>query len=51
MPAPFEPPPLPPPALPAPEPEVDPSFRILLENERLAVVAKSGNLPCHPGGR
>ena len=49
--APFEPPPLPPPALPAPEPEVDPSFRILLENERLAVVAKSGNLPCHPGGR
>lgn len=40
-----------PPALPAPEPEVDPAYRILLENERLAVVAKSGNLPCHPGGR
>ena len=40
-----------PPLLPAPEPDVDPDFRVLFENERLAVVAKSGNLPCHPGGR
>ena len=30
---------------------MDASFRILLENDRLAVVAKSGNIPCHPSGR
>ena len=41
----------PPPLLPAPEPEVDATYRILLENDRFAIVAKSGNLPCHPGGR
>ena len=37
--------------LPAPEPEVDATYRVLLENDRFAIVAKSGNLPCHPGGR
>ena len=35
----------------APEPPVDESFAILYEDDALAVVAKSGNIPCHPGGR
>ena len=34
-----------------PEPPVDESFAILYEDDALAVVAKSGNIPCHPGGR
>jgi len=38
-------------AAPAAEPEVDPSFRILREGAGWAVVAKSGNLPCHASGR
>ena len=33
------------------EPEVDPTFRVLRETEAWAVVAKSGNLPCHASGR
>ena len=35
----------------APEPPVDARFRILFEDESLAVVEKSGNIPCHPAGR
>jgi len=34
-----------------PEPEVDPSFTVLWEDADFLVVDKSGNLPCHPGGR
>ena len=34
-----------------PEPPVDESFAILFEDDALAIVAKSGNIPCHPGGR
>ena len=33
------------------EPPVDESFAILFEDDAVAVVAKSGNIPCHPGGR
>ena len=35
----------------APEPEVDESFAVLLDAPHLAVVAKSGNIPCHASGR
>ena len=41
----------PPVALPELEPPVDESFAVLFEDDAVAVVAKSGNLPCHPGGR
>lgn len=34
-----------------PEPPVDFSCRILHEDDLIAVVSKSGDLPCHPGGR
>ena len=40
-----------PPAPPGPEPAVDASFAVVLDRPRYAVVAKSGNLPCHPSGR
>ena len=40
-----------PPAPPGPEPPVDPSWSVLLDDPLFAVVAKSGNLPCHPSGR
>lgn len=40
-----------PPAPAGPEPEVDERFEVLVDAPRWAVVAKSGNLPCHPGGR
>ena len=41
-----------PPALrTGPEPDVDETFGILLETPRLAVVSKSGNIPCHASGR
>ena len=40
-----------PPAPSGPEPEADLSFSVLLDAPRWAVAAKSGNLPCHPGGR
>ncbi len=33
------------------EPPVDASFAVLYEDDALAVVAKSGNIPCHAGGR
>ena len=32
------------------EPKVEKSFRLIYEDENLAVVDKPGNLPCHPGG-
>lgn len=35
----------------AAEPEIDATYCILFEDEHLAVVNKSGNLPCHPAGR
>ncbi len=34
-----------------PEPPVDETFRIVSDDPLLLVVDKSGNLPCHPGGR
>jgi 23S rRNA pseudouridine955/2504/2580 synthase/23S rRNA pseudouridine1911/1915/1917 synthase len=34
-----------------PEPPVDASFQIVLDDPLVLVVNKSGNLPCHPGGR
>ena len=34
-----------------PEPPVDASFRVVSDDPLLVVVDKSGNLPCHPGGR
>lgn len=40
-----------PPAPPGPEPDVDPSWSVLLDDPLFAVLAKSGNLPCHPSGR
>ena len=33
------------------EPEVDDRYHILFEDEQVAVINKSGNLPCHPAGR
>ena len=53
---PFSPPPKDafagPPAPPSgPEPDVDETFAVLLETERLAVVSKSGDIPCHASGR
>jgi 23S rRNA pseudouridine955/2504/2580 synthase/23S rRNA pseudouridine1911/1915/1917 synthase len=33
------------------EPEVDASFAVVMEDEDFLIVDKSGNLPCHPGGR
>ncbi len=33
-----------------PEPEIDPAFEIVHEDENLLVINKSGNLPCHPAG-
>ncbi len=33
------------------EPDVDATYDIVFEDEHLAVVNKSGNLPCHPAGR
>ncbi len=33
------------------EPEVDPVWSVLVDDPLFAVVAKSGNLPCHAGGR
>ncbi len=40
-----------PPAPPGPEPDVDPAWSVLLDDPLFAVLAKSGNLPCHPSGR
>ena len=34
-----------------PEPPVDATFRVVSDDPLLLVVDKSGNLPCHPGGR
>jgi len=34
-----------------PEPPVDDSFTVLADDAALMVVNKSGNVPCHPGGR
>lgn len=34
-----------------PEPPIDPNCAIVYEDELIAVVNKSGDLPCHPGGR
>jgi len=34
-----------------PEPPVEDTFSAVWEDEHLLVVNKSGNLPCHPGGR
>jgi 23S rRNA pseudouridine955/2504/2580 synthase/23S rRNA pseudouridine1911/1915/1917 synthase len=34
-----------------PEPPVDPTFRVVSDDPQVLVVDKSGNLPCHPGGR
>ncbi len=34
-----------------PEPPVDETFRVVSDDPMLLVVDKSGNLPCHPGGR
>ena len=36
---------------PRPEPAVDDRFDIVFEDAHVAVVSKSGNLPCHPAGR
>lgn len=36
---------------PRPEPTVDFRYTILYDDSNFAVVAKSGNLPCHPAGR
>jgi RluA family pseudouridine synthase len=33
------------------EPAVDTSFSVIMEDEDFLIVDKSGNLPCHPGGR
>jgi 23S rRNA pseudouridine955/2504/2580 synthase/23S rRNA pseudouridine1911/1915/1917 synthase len=33
------------------EPCVDERFRIVFEDDAVRVIDKSGNLPCHPGGR
>jgi RluA family pseudouridine synthase len=33
------------------EPEVDALFTVAFEDEDFLIVDKSGNLPCHPGGR
>jgi 23S rRNA-/tRNA-specific pseudouridylate synthase len=33
------------------EPEVDASFSLVMEDEDFLIIDKSGNLPCHPGGR
>lgn len=33
------------------EPTVDGRYAVLFEDEHLAVVSKSGNMPCHPAGR
>lgn len=35
----------------AAEPEVDDHIDILFDDDDVQVLAKSGNLPCHPGGR
>lgn len=35
----------------SPEPEIDESFRIVYDSPCLAVVSKSGNIPCHASGR
>ena len=42
---------MPPARPPVSEPPVDGSYAILFEDETVAVVAKSGNIPCHAGGR
>ncbi len=34
-----------------PEPPVDEAYRVVSDDPLLLVVDKSGNLPCHPGGR
>lgn len=34
-----------------PEPPVDDAFGVLLDDPLMMAVDKSGNLPCHPGGR
>ena len=34
-----------------PEPEVDDSYNIIFQDSKIAVVNKSGNMPCHPAGR
>ena len=36
---------------PRPEPAIDDRFDIVFEDAHVAVVSKSGNLPCHPAGR
>lgn len=36
---------------PRPEPAVDDRIAIVFEDAHLAVVSKTGNLPCHPAGR
>jgi RluA family pseudouridine synthase len=38
-----------PPSLP--EPEIDPYYALVFEDEDFLIIDKSGNLPCHPGGR
>ena len=35
----------------AAEPAVDDSYKIVFEDEHIAVIDKPGNLPCHPAGR
>lgn len=36
---------------PREEPSIDDRYCILYEDEQIAVINKSGNLPCHPAGR
>lgn len=36
---------------PMTEPDVDATYDIVFEDDQIAVVNKSGNLPCHPAGR
>ena len=33
------------------EPDIDARWSVLLDDPLFAVIAKSGNMPCHPGGR
>lgn len=33
------------------EPAIDPSWSVLMDDALFAVIAKSGNMPCHAGGR
>lgn len=38
-------------SVPVVEPDVDDTYDIVFEDDQIAVVNKSGNLPCHPAGR